>query len=440
MRHKIRLYFVLGTLLCIAGLASAKTSPVRLAEQCSKGKQSACQELNKMGLEDKSTGARFEAAVLIKDQEVLARIALDDRDRGVRIRATKNLTDQALLVKVILGSDYNGVSESALSNVIDQTVLATIATEAREPQVREDAAARLTDQRVLTTMAVADLSDSVRLKALSRLTVQSSFVAVALEATDTHTRELAVANLTDPAALAKVAAESNEPGIRIAAVEKIADQMVLAKIATEDKDAPVRAAAVEGLTSHSVLAGIAAGEKEQSVRKAVAEREEELEAQEYPLGRQLDFKSAAPFVASATSMFNKLQGGMDGGQFNEQVRLLAEEESKVVPGPGTEKMLVFAKTIVSGFRAPASVGSGITHVQIIVQGNIISANLNFSGPVYFTVDPQTHMLQSDVADKQKSFQDACAYTQQFLTLFNQALASQPVDVRSAVQEEIRAHQ
>lgn len=441
----------------------AKRNIAKLAYQCTRqGKQSACQELDKIALEDKDSLVRGDAVEVITNQGVLAKVALEDQNSVIRISAIKNLTDQALLAKVVLGNEDASVSGAAVTKVTDQAALAKIAVEASAPQVRVNAVGKLTDEVLLTKIALDDRSSDIRVSAVSKLTGQSSLVKVALEAPDKKVRGIAIWQLTDQAALAKIAMEDKDASIRgfavwklsdqtalakiavedkdvsirTTAVGKITDEVLLAKVAVQDKDASVRATAVGRLTGHALLAKIAVEEKDESVRKAAVKREAELDKQAFPLGREFNFKSAAPFAGSAMSMFNKLEGGMDGDQYNEQIHRLAEDLNKIIPAPGAEKLLRFANTIVNQYRVASNIGSGITHVQIHVNGSSIRTELAFAGPVQFRTDPGSGMLQSTVGDNQESLQNACVNTQRMLAIFFRALSIQPDDVQRAVKEEI----
>lgn len=207
------MYLVAPCLLCAGSLDKV----VSLSEKCKSGKQSACDDL--------------------------AKIALNERDENVRDAAVLRLTDKSLLAKIAANDAAAEVRSDAARGLTDQSLLAKIAVDDPDAKVRGVAVFRLTDQSLSAKIAVNDSDSTVRSFAMVCLNDQALLANIAVNTPDAIIRRSAVIHLTDKSLLAKIAVNDQDAKVRRNALLRLNDQALLIKIAAEDTDANVRSAA-----------------------------------------------------------------------------------------------------------------------------------------------------------------------------------------------------
>jgi hypothetical protein len=179
--------------LCLtAGPIWGRPNISALAHQCnSLGKQSACQELARIAVEDKDANARRSAVAVLTDQATLATVAIHDTDIDVRKAAVANLTDQIALTAVALHDTSPDLRSSAVVKLTDPVTLGKIAVEDDAVNVRYDAAGGIQDVDLLGEIAGSEKNKGTEMRtivALRKLLAESGVlqgpVGISLRAND----------------------------------------------------------------------------------------------------------------------------------------------------------------------------------------------------------------------------------------------------------------
>ncbi len=164
MRNCAKMASLAFAMLLGAMPMSARPNVRNLAFKCSRGKQSACNELAKLAEHDKDSAVRIEAVDQLRDQPLLGEIALEGEDEKVRNAAFSKLTDQAQLEKVAREAKDQGIRTAA-----EQALLARAAVTGGDASVRRSAVEKLMDQLLLANVAESDRDEGVRNAAVSTL-------------------------------------------------------------------------------------------------------------------------------------------------------------------------------------------------------------------------------------------------------------------------------
>jgi len=254
-------------------------APEKLAEECSKGEDGACRELEVVAMDGEDPEVRRAAAETLRlravsklsasEPEALIDYALGDPADSVRRAAVSKLTDEAILARIARRDPSPEVRVAALDRMTDQEVFAEIAVSDTDAETRAMAVLQLTDESLLKDFALHADSAAVRTAACVHLRDQA-VLEIAARDPDAMVRSTAAQKLSDPARLGEVALSDPDMLTRLLAVlnPNLISPSVLLEVAATDSDGDVKAAAIAKLTAPPLLADLARHSKERIVRYA----------------------------------------------------------------------------------------------------------------------------------------------------------------------------